>query len=148
MQTILVTGGAGFIGGCFVRQLLAERQTRVVNLDNLTYAGNLDSLVSVIDDPLHTFIQGDIGENERVSQMLRTYRPTAIVNFAAESHVDRSIDEPRQFLQTNVVGTFEMLTEARNYWSSLKAERRKQFRFLHVSTDEVYGSLGATGKFT
>ncbi len=148
MQTILVTGGAGFIGGCFVRQVVAEQHTRIVNLDKLTYAGNLDSLASVLDDALHAFSQGDISDDTLVSQLLHTYQPTAIVNFAAESHVDRSIDGPRQFVQTNVVGTFELLTAARNYWSSLDTARREQFRFLHVSTDEVYGSLGSTGKFT
>ena len=148
MNTILVTGGAGFIGGCFVRQLVAERNTYVINLDKLTYAGNLDSLDAIIDDPLHIFIRGDIGDSALVRRVLDTYQPTALVHFAAESHVDRSIDDPRQFLQTNVVGTFELLTAARNYWSTLTGERRRRFRFLHVSTDEVYGSLEAPGQFT
>jgi dTDP-glucose 4,6-dehydratase len=148
MQTLFVTGGAGFIGGCFVRQLVAEHTTRVVNLDKLTYAGNLASLAAVMDDPWHIFVRGDIGDDELVSHLLRTYRPTAIVNFAAESHVDRSIDGPRQFLHTNVVGTFELLSAAYNYWRELAGEQRQQFRFLHVSSDEVYGSLSSTGKFT
>ena len=148
MQTILVTGGAGFIGGCFVRQLIAAQGTRVINLDRLTYAGNLDSLAAVMDNPRHVFIQGDIGDYPLVRGLLDTYQPMAIVNFAAESHVDRSIDAPRQFLHTNVVGTFELLTVARDYWRTLAGERRKHFRFLHVSTDEVYGSLEAPGQFT
>jgi dTDP-glucose 4,6-dehydratase len=148
MQTVMVTGGAGFIGGCFVRGLIAEQNIRVVNLDKLTYAGNLDSLAPVRSEPLHIFVRGDMSDTARVSRLLQTYQPTAIVNFAAESHVDRSIDSPRQFLQTNVVGTFELLAAAHRYWSALDAERRQRFRFLHVSTDEVYGSLGAIGKFT
>lgn len=148
MQTALVTGGAGFIGGCFVRQLVAKQNTRVVNLDKLTYAGSLDSLASVGKDRLHIFVRGDISDYELVSQLLQTYQPTAIVNFAAQSHVDRSIDRPRQFLQTNVVGVFELLTAALNYWNAIEGDQHRQFRFLHVSTDEVYGSLGKTGKFT
>lgn len=148
MQTILVTGGAGFIGGCFVRQVIAEHSTRVINLDKLTYAGNLDSLAGVMDTPLHVFIQGDIGDSPWVRRLLDTYQPIAIVNFAAESHVDRSIDSPRQFLHTNVVGTFELLTVVRDYWRTLEGERRKRFRFLHVSTDEVYGSLEAPRQCT
>jgi len=147
-ETVLVTGGAGFIGSCFVRQLLAEQQTHVVNLDKLTYAGNRDSLASVWNNPLHHFEQGDIGDRQRVSSLLQEYQPIAIVNFAAESHVDRSIDGPRLFLETNVLGTFELLTAALGYWNTLKGERSRQFRFLHVSTDEVYGSLGPIGKFT
>jgi dTDP-glucose 4,6-dehydratase len=148
MQTVIVTGGAGFIGGCFVRRMIAEQNIQVVNLDKLTYAGNLDALAAVSNDPLHIFVQGDISDSTRVSQLLQMYQPTAIVNFAAESHVDRSIDNPRQFLQTNVVGSFELLTAAYRYWSTLDAERRQRFRFLHVSTDEVYGSLGTIGRFT
>jgi dTDP-glucose 4,6-dehydratase len=146
--TILVTGGAGFIGSCLVRRLLAEDGTRVVNLDKLTYAGNRDSLAPVWHHPLHHFEQGDIGDRQRVTSLLQEYRPIAIVNLAAESHVDRSIDGPRLFLDTNVLGTFELLTAALNYWNTLTGELRRQFRFLHVSTDEVYGSLGSTGKFT
>ena len=147
-ETVLVTGGAGFIGSCFVRQVLAEQKTHVVNLDKLTYAGNRDSLASVWNNPLHHFEQGDIGDRQRVASLLREYQPIAIVNFAAESHVDRSIDGPRLFLETNVLGTFELLTAALGYWNTLQGERSCQFRFLHVSTDEVYGSLGPMGKFT
>jgi dTDP-glucose 4,6-dehydratase len=148
MHTILVTGGAGFIGGCFVRQVIARRTARVVNLDKLTYAGNLDSLASVMDDPLHVFQQGNIADFDLVLRLLKQYEADAIVHFAAESHVDRSIDGPRAFLETNVMGTFELLQAARSYWGDLDEERRQAFRFLHVSTDEVYGSLGAAGKFT
>ena len=147
-ETVLVTGGAGFIGSCFVRQVLAEQKTHVVNLDKLTYAGNRDSLASVWNNPLHHFEQGDIGDRQRVVSLLREYQPIAIVNFAAESHVDRSIDGPRLFLETNVLGTFELLTATLGYWNTLQGERSRQFRFLHVSTDEVYGSLGPMGKFT
>jgi dTDP-glucose 4,6-dehydratase len=147
MHTVLVTGGAGFIGGCFVRQLIAAQSTRVINLDKLTYAGNLDSLAAVMENPLHVFIQGDIGDYTLVGRLLEAYQPMAIVNFAAESHVDRSIDSPRRFLDTNVVGTFELLTTARDYWRTLAGEGRERFRFLHVSTDEVYGSLEAPAQF-
>jgi len=147
MPTIVVTGGAGFIGGCFVRQLIAAQSTRVINLDKLTYAGNLDSLAAVMENPLHVFIQGDIGDYTLVRHLLDAYQPTAIVNFAAESHVDRSIDSPRRFLDTNVVGTFELLTATRDYWKTLAGEGCKRFRFLHVSTDEVYGSLEAPAQF-
>jgi dTDP-glucose 4,6-dehydratase len=148
MDTVFVTGGAGFIGGCFVRQLVRGRLARVINLDKLTYAGNLDSLADVLHDPLHVFQQGDIGDADLVADLLRRHRPRAIVNFAAESHVDRSIDGPRAFLQTNVVGTFELLQAARSYHQSLPADEQRLFRFLHVSTDEVYGSLGPSGRFT
>jgi dTDP-glucose 4,6-dehydratase len=148
MKTILVTGGAGFIGGCFVRQVVGGREARIVNLDKLTYAGNLQSLDPVRDDPLHVFERGDIADRERVGGLLERYRPAAVVHFAAESHVDRSIDGPRDFLQTNVVGTFELLIAARAYWEGLDDAARAAFRFLHVSTDEVYGSLGPEGKFT
>jgi dTDP-glucose 4,6-dehydratase len=148
MQTILVTGGCGFIGSCFVRQLVGERAAHVLNLDKLTYAGNLDSLGDARDHSLHTFAHGDIGDRNLISTLLHEHQPRAIVNFAAESHVDRSIDGPRQFLETNVMGTFELLQAARAYWSNLEGEERRQFRFLHVSTDEVYGSLGPEGKFT
>jgi dTDP-glucose 4,6-dehydratase len=146
--TLLVTGGAGFIGSCFIRQTLNEQAAAVVNLDKLTYAGNLDSLAPIANHPDYHFVQGDIGDRELVLDLLRAHRPRVIVNFAAESHVDRSIDGPRAFLQTNVVGTFELLDAARAYWNDLDAPERAAFRFLHVSTDEVYGSLGPTGKFT
>jgi dTDP-glucose 4,6-dehydratase len=149
-SVILVTGGAGFIGGCFVRQRLADpRQGRVVNLDKLTYAGNPDSLAPVAGDPRHVFVRGDIADLDLVGRLLREHRPSAVVNFAAETHVDRSIDGPRAFVQTNVVGTFELLTAALGYWRALpEGPERDAFRFLHVSTDEVYGSLGPEGKFT
>jgi dTDP-glucose 4,6-dehydratase len=142
MQTWLVTGGAGFIGGAFVRQAVRAGLARIVNLDKLTYAGNLDSLEPIAGHPEHRFVHGDIGDRELVATLLREHRPQAILHFAAESHVDRSIDGPRAFLETNVVGTFDLLVEARRYWETLPAEDRQQFRFLHVSTDEVFGSLG------
>ena len=149
MQTWLVTGGAGFIGGNFVLDLFRSGAgVRVVNLDALTYAGNLDTLTPLEGDDRHQFVHGDIGDAALVTRLLREFQPQAIVNFAAESHVDRSIDGPAAFVQTNVNGTLNLLECARDYWKSLPADRRDAFRFLHVSTDEVYGSLGATGKFT
>jgi dTDP-glucose 4,6-dehydratase len=148
MDIILVTGGAGFIGSNFVRQWIAEETAGLVNLDKLTYAGNLDSLVSVADDPRYTFVEGDIGDGRLVRRLLAEHRPRAIVNFAAESHVDRSIDGPAAFVETNVVGTFRLLEAARDYFSTLEPADQQAFRFLHVSTDEVYGSLGREGKFT
>jgi dTDP-glucose 4,6-dehydratase len=147
MQTWLVTGGAGFIGGNFVLDAV-QRGVKVVNLDVLTYAGNLDTLSSLEGNPLHVFVQGDIGDRALVAQLLAQHQPQAVVNFAAESHVDRSIDGPAAFIQTNVVGTLSLLESARDYWRSLEGTARQGFRFLHVSTDEVYGSLGDTGKFT
>lgn len=147
METILVTGGAGFIGSCFVRQWITEEQARIVNLDKLTYAGNLDSLTPVEYHPRHIFQQGDINDAQLVSSLLEKYHPRAIVNFAAESHVDRSIDVPAQFIKTNVVGTHQLLETTRTYWRGLSERERSAFRFLHVSTDEVYGSLGPTGFF-
>ncbi len=148
-HTILVTGGAGFIGGCFARLRMREPGLkRLVNLDKLTYAGNLDSLDAIQDDPRHVFVQGDIADRELVGRLLREHRPSAVINFAAETHVDRSIEGPRAFLETNVVGTFELLTAALAHWRELEGPERDAFRFLHVSTDEVYGSLGAEGKFT
>ncbi|TAN08368.1 MAG: dTDP-glucose 4,6-dehydratase [Rhodanobacteraceae bacterium] len=147
MTTLLVTGGAGFIGGNFVLRAVADGLT-VVNLDKLTYAGNRDTLASLADHPRHIFVQGDIGDRALVASLLATHKPDAVVNFAAESHVDRSIDGPDAFIQTNVVGTLALLESARDYWKALPGAARDGFRFLHVSTDEVYGSLGATGKFT
>ena len=147
MPTWFVTGGAGFIGGNFVLEAVAKG-VRVVNLDALTYAGNLDTLATLADRPDHVFVQGDIGDRELVASLLATHRPDAIVNFAAESHVDRSIDGPAAFVQTNVVGTLNLLECARDHWKSLEGDARDGFRFLHVSTDEVYGSLGDTGQFT
>jgi len=148
-QTILITGGAGFIGGSLVRQIIAEEPaTRVVNLDKLTYAGNLDSIQSLLHHPRHTFVRGDVADAQRIARVLRETRPAAIVHLAAESHVDRSIDGPAAFVQTNVVGTFTLLEAARRYWMELPTAERERFRFLHVSTDEVYGSLGPTGAFS
>ena len=147
-KTWLVTGGAGFIGGNFVLRQMRRRDTEIINLDALTYAGNLDTLESVKDDPLHDFVLGSIGDRQLVDYLLDRYEPDAIINFAAESHVDRSIDSPEAFIQTNVMGTFQLLEAARKYWRSLSPDRAKAFRFLHVSTDEVYGTLGETGKFT
>jgi len=148
MNTILVTGGAGFIGGNFVLQTLAETDTRIINLDRLTYAGNLDTLASVREHPRHVFVQGDIGDRELIAGLLREHAVDAVINFAAESHVDRSIDGPAAFIETNIVGTFNLLDCARAYWNGLEAAAKDAFRFLHVSTDEVYGSLGPTGAFT
>src|SRR5690348_17081761 len=147
MQTLLVTGGAGFIGANFVLQAVADGLT-VVNLDKLTYAGNLDTLASLDGNRHHVFVQGDIGDRALVAKLLAEHKPDAIVNFAAESHVDRSIDGPAEFVQTNVVGTLGLLECARDYWRSHEGAAREAFRCLHVSTDEVYGSLGAEGKFT
>ncbi len=139
---ILVTGGAGFIGSNFVLDWLATADEAVVNLDALTYAGNLENLASLRGDARHVFVHGDIGNSELVAQLLDRYQPRAIVNFAAESHVDRSIHGPEDFVQTNIVGTFRLLEAARAYWAGLGADEKAAFRFLHVSTDEVYGSLG------
>jgi len=138
---ILVTGGAGFIGSNFVLDWLENHDEHVLNLDALTYAGNLANLESLQGDPRHVFQHGDIGDRALVDQLLKTHRPRAIVNFAAESHVDRSILGPAAFLKTNIEGTFTLLEAARAYWSTLEGEDKASFRFLHVSTDEVYGSL-------
>ena len=138
---ILVTGSAGFIGSNFVLDWFAQHDEGVVSLDKLTYAGNLENLASLKADKRHVFVQGDIGDAALVGKLLAQYRPRAVVNFAAESHVDRSIHGPEDFIQTNIVGTFHLLEEVRAYWSSLEAAEKSGFRFLHVSTDEVYGSL-------
>jgi len=143
MKTHLVTGGTGFIGSNFVLRQRKQNHLRAVNLDMLTYAGNLKNLESLENDPNYIFIRGSIGDRNLVRKLLNENRPSAIVNFAAESHVDRSIDGPEDFIQTNVVGTFHLLEEVRRYWKSLRGEQKEDFRFLHVSTDEVYGSLGA-----
>lgn len=140
-RAILVTGGAGFIGGNLVLDLVAAGK-RVVNLDALTYAGNLDTISAVRNHPNHIFIKGSIGERGLVGRLLSEYRPLAVVNLAAETHVDRSIDSPGCFIHTNIVGTFELLEAVRAYWKALSSAEREEFRFLHVSTDEVYGSLG------
>jgi len=138
---ILVTGGAGFIGSNFIHGWLAGRTAGVINFDKLTYAGNRGNLRSVEADPRYAFVQGDIGDLELVSRVLAVHKPSAVVNFAAESHVDRSIHGPEDFIQTNIVGTFRLLEAVRAYWGGLAGEERGRFRFLHVSTDEVYGSL-------
>jgi dTDP-glucose 4,6-dehydratase len=138
---ILVTGGAGFIGGNFVIDWLADSAEGILTLDKLTYAGNIATLSSVNGDPRHIFVQGDIGDQQLVAHLLAEHRPRAIVHFAAESHVDRSIDSPTPFIQTNIVGTFHLLETTRAYWNSSDAEARASFRFLHISTDEVYGAL-------
>lgn len=147
MKTLLVTGGAGFIGANFVLQAVKDGLT-VVNLDKLTYAGNLGTLASLEGHQRHIFTRGDIGDRELVTRLLNLYQPDAIVNFAAESHVDRSIDGPAAFVETNVVGTLGLLESARDYWRDQKRGLSRAFRFVHVSTDEVYGSLGSEGKFT
>jgi dTDP-glucose 4,6-dehydratase len=147
MNTLFVTGGAGFIGANFVLQAVADG-LQVVNLDKLTYAGNLDTLSTLEGNSRHAFIHGDIGDRALVACLLREHRPRAIINFAAESHVDRSIDGPAAFVETNVVGTLGLLECARDYWREMSVEHKAGFRFLHVSTDEVYGSLGDEGKFT
>ena len=147
MKTLLVTGGAGFIGANFVLQAIADG-LRVINLDKLTYAGNPDTLSSLQSNNRHVFVQGDIGDRTLLAKLLAAHRPDAVINFAAESHVDRSIDGPGEFVQTNVVGTLALLESSRDYWRSLEGAARDEFRFLHVSTDEVYGSLGAEGSFT
>ena len=143
-MTILVTGSAGFIGANFVLDWLAQSDETVINLDKLTYAGNLQNLDSVKDDPRHIFVHGDIGDDTLVPALLAQYQPRAIINFAAESHVDHSIHGPEDFIQTNIVGTFRLLESTRAYWSKLPETDKQQFRFLHVSTDEVYGSLAPT----
>jgi len=143
-DTILVTGGAGFIGSNFVLQWIAHETSTVINLDKLTYAGNPLNLATIASDRRYKFLQADICDRELVAELLITHRPRAIVHFAAESHVDRSIHGPDDFVRTNVNGTFSLLEEARAYWSGLDGEAKTAFRFLHVSTDEVYGSLGPT----
>lgn len=145
---VLVTGGAGFIGSAVVKALLAQREVRVVNVDSLTYAGNLDSLVTVRSDSRYRFEHANICDHANLKRIFDDFQPSAVIHLAAESHVDRSIDGPGAFVQTNVVGTFVLLQEARRYWMALDEQRRSQFRFLHVSTDEVFGSLGESGRFT
>ena len=138
---ILVTGGAGFIGSNFVLDWLAQSDEKIINLDKLTYAGNLQNLSSLSKDTRHIFVQGDIANTQLVSQILAQYQPRAIINLAAESHVDRSIHGPEDFIQTNILGTFHLLEAVRAYWNELESITKQNFRFLHVSTDEVYGSL-------
>ena len=141
---ILVTGGAGFIGANFVLDWLAHHDEPVINVDKLTYAGNLENLASLQGDARHIFVQADIGDSAVIGQLLAQHQPRAVVNFAAESHVDRSIHGPEDFIQTNVVGTFRLLEAVRAYWNGLEGEAKTSFRFLHVSTDEVYGTLSLT----
>lgn len=149
MKTLLVTGGAGFIGSNFVHLILKRFQDiQIIVLDKLTYAGNLDSLRNVEGDPRYTFVHGDICDAGLVATLLKKHQPSAVVHFAAESHVDRSIDGPAEFIETNINGTFTLLEAARQYWADSTDEAKSKFRFLHVSTDEVYGSLGPTGYFT
>lgn len=138
---LLITGGAGFIGSNFVLDWFDSSNEPIINLDLLTYAGNLENLSSIGDDVRHIFVNGDIGDQDLVTKLLYQYQPRAVVNFAAESHVDRSIHGPQDFIKTNVVGTFHLLESVRAFWGGLSAESRTNFRFLHVSTDEVYGSL-------
>mgnify|MGYP001560829542 FL=1 len=138
---ILITGGAGFIGSNFVLDWLAGSDEEIINLDKLTYAGNLQNLSSLTKDPRHIFVQGDIGDIKLVSKLLKQYQPRAIINLAAESHVDRSIHNPEDFIQTNILGTFRLLEAVHIYWNELEITAKQSFRFLHVSTDEVYGSL-------
>mgnify|MGYP002769781559 CR=1 FL=1 len=141
---ILVTGGAGFIGANFVLDWLAHHDEPVINVDKLTYAGNLENLASLQGDARHIFVQADIGDSAVIGQLLAQHQPRAVINFAAESHVDRSIHGPEDFIQTNVVGTFRLLEAVRAYWNGLEGEAKTSFRFLHVSTDEVYGTLSLT----
>lgn len=149
MKTILVTGGVGFIGSNFIHLVLKEYpEVQIVNLDKLTYAGNLDSLSDISDDNRYTFVHGDICDNKLVTEVFAQYQPDAVINFAAESHVDRSIDGPAEFVRTNIDGTFNMLECARKYWNKLSNECKNSFRLIHISTDEVYGTLGASGYFT
>ncbi|MGA6103809.1 dTDP-glucose 4,6-dehydratase [Pseudomonas solani] len=146
---ILITGGAGFIGSALVRHLLNETDHEVLNLDKLTYAGNLESLASVADNPRYQFLKADIADSDTVNAALQRFQPDAIMHLAAESHVDRSIDGPAEFIQTNIVGTYALLESARAYWMGLDAERKAAFRFHHISTDEVYGDLhGVDDLFT
>jgi dTDP-glucose 4,6-dehydratase len=140
-MSVLVTGGAGFIGSNFVLDWIASSDESVINLDKLTYAGNIENLQSLNGDKRHVFVQGDIGDSALVAKLLAQHQPRAIINFAAESHVDRSIHGPGEFIQTNIVGTFQLLEAARAYWGGLQGDAGQNFRFLHVSTDEVYGSL-------
>jgi dTDP-glucose 4,6-dehydratase len=148
MQTIIITGGAGFIGANFVRHALAQTDARLVIVDKLTYAGNLANLEEVIRDPRTYFIHADIRDRDAMVSIFREHRPDALVNFAAESHVDRSIDDPSPFIHTNIVGVFVLLEVTRQYLATSRWDRKREFRFLHVSTDEVYGTLGETGSFS
>lgn len=147
-KTIFITGGAGFIGSALVRYLINETNHTVINFDKLTYAGNLESLASIEENERYHFIKGDICDKEKVASVFKRYNPDIIMHLAAESHVDRSIDGPGEFIKTNIVGTYELLEVARSYFTGLSDDRRAAFRFHHISTDEVYGDLGETGLFT
>ena len=147
-QKILVTGGAGFIGSAVVRHLINNLNCSVVNLDKLTYAGNLSSLASVDQNPLYSFECADINDRSVITVILDQHQPDAIMHLAAESHVDRSIDGPSDFIQTNIVGTYSLLECARKYWRQLSSSKQDDFRFHHISTDEVFGTLGETDSFT
>jgi dTDP-glucose 4,6-dehydratase len=146
--TLFVTGGAGFIGSALVRYLIGKTQYRVVNIDKLNYAGNLASLSSIDQDPRYSFEQVDISDGRELARLFRQYQPAAVLNLAAETHVDRSIDGPAPFIETNIVGTFKLLEAARAHWQTLTGEAKDTFRFVHISTDEVFGSLGKEGFFT
>ena len=148
MRKILITGGAGFIGSAVIRQLITETDATVINVDKLTYAGNLQSLISVAGNPRYRFEHVDICDATTVASLFHEHQPDAVMHLAAESHVDRSITGPAAFIETNIMGTYTLLNAAREYWSELSAERKNTFRFHHISTDEVYGSLGETGFFT
>lgn len=145
---ILITGGAGFIGSAVVRQLITESEATVINVDKLTYAGNLESVAEVATNPRYHFERVDICDAPALQRLFTQYQPDAVMHLAAESHVDRSIDGPAQFIETNIIGTYTLLETAREYWAALPADRKQGFRFHHISTDEVYGSLGAEGFFT
>jgi dTDP-glucose 4,6-dehydratase len=148
MKKVLITGGAGFIGSAVVRQFIHDTDATIVNLDKLTYAGNLQSLASIADNPRYRFEHVDICDAAEVARVFREHQPDAVMHLAAESHVDRSISGPADFIQTNIVGTYTLLEAARSYWNGLEGERKANFRFHHISTDEVYGSLGDMGFFT
>lgn len=145
---LIVTGGAGFIGSAVIRHLIQNTEHHVMNVDKLTYAGNLDSLVTVANNPRYQFAQLDIVDANAMNQLFQSYQPDAIMHLAAESHVDRSIDKPAEFIETNIIGTYTLLEAARTYWQALPEPRKSAFRFHHISTDEVYGSLGEDGLFT
>jgi dTDP-glucose 4,6-dehydratase len=147
MKTILITGGAGFIASALIRHLIKTTDYRIINIDKLTYAGNLESLTEVSDSDKYHFVQGDICDSDLIYELLNNFKPDAIMHLAAESHVDRSIDGPAEFVQTNIVGTYNLLNRAKEYWQNLSEEKQAAFRFQHISTDEVYGSLGDTGLF-